>query len=168
MHKGIGQDVAVKSGYRKLPTVPFYPTGSPGVVTHTTQAFAFTCSRAPTKEGCSRGATYFVTTAKLGQQALDAFVTTQALCEQVCRVYLASDLVEFDWAVSSSLLDPEALRVDVSELAKPLSTADPHCGRGVGPYTHWQRAPKIPQESLVAECHTGGLHDSVILGLTTA
>ena len=57
-------------------------------------------------------------------------------CEQISRVFLATDLDEFDGVVANSLLDPEALRVDVTQFAEPLATADAHSGSAVGPYPY--------------------------------
>ena len=56
--------------------------------------------------------------------------------EQISQVFFATDFYEFDGVVSNSLLDPKALRVDVTQFAEPVATADAHGGNAVSPYPH--------------------------------
>ena len=70
------------------------------------------------------------------EDTMYAVLAGQTLHKQVGLVLLAADLDEFDGVVANSLLDPKALRVDVSQVAEPLATTDAHVGNAVGPYLY--------------------------------
>ena len=79
-----------------------------------------------------------------------AVLASQVFCKQVGRVLLAADLDEFDGVVANSLLDPKALRVDVTQFAEPLATTDTHSGSAIGPYPYGHFMAEVGQQSVVA------------------
>ena len=64
-----------------------------------------------------------VAAAEQFQEAVYAALPGEMFGKQISRVLFATELHEFDGVVLNSLLDPEALRVDVTQFAEPCSGA---------------------------------------------
>ena len=92
--------------------------------------------------------------------------TSQVLREEVSWVFLSLDFAQFDRSISHALLNPQALRVHVPELAEPLSAADAYRGGTIRPHADRQVQAHVPKESLVPKANTTGLYDSIKLRLT--
>ena len=124
---GLGQGHPVQHGDWKLAPVPLHHVVGcvagwkalrrAVVGSHCAEAFAFAGPGVLAEERCSCGAPILVAAPELGEEALDAIVTAQVLCKQISRVDFTPDLEELNGAVPDPLLDPEALRIDVAELA---------------------------------------------------
>ena len=56
--------------------------------------------------------------------------------EEIRWILFTTDFDQFNGPVPHSLLDPQALRIDMSELPEPLSTANAYGRRTVSPDTH--------------------------------
>ena len=72
------------------------------------------------------------------EQTVDAVARLEVLREQVGGIVLAADLHELNGPIANPLLYPQALRVDMSQFAETLSTANAHRRCAVGPDTHGQ------------------------------
>ena len=89
------------------------------------------------------------------------------LGEQVGRVLGAKHLAEFKFFPPQALLNPEAVALQVPELAEPLPRSSSHGCRTVGPNPDRQLEPRVAAESLLAEAHAGATDDAVEFCLPT-
>ena len=96
---------------------------------------------------------------------MDPLAAREMLCEEVRRVFLTADFDQFNGPVPHPLLDPQALCIDMSELAKPLSPTYAYSRRAVGPHARWKGVPEVLQQGLLSEAYAAGLHHSIKLSL---
>ena len=73
------------------------------------------------------------------------------LGQKVSWIIRSNDFLYFDAAVSNSLLYPERVRAQVSQLPKPLSGAHANSCTAIGPYSQRKFQSKVLQESLETE-----------------
>ena len=106
-----------------------------------------------------------VTAAEHGQQVVDPLAAREVFGEEIRWILLTTDFDKFNCPIPHSLLDPKALCVDMSELAKPLSTTNAYSRRAVGPHAHWKGVSEVFQQGLVPEADAAGFHHSIKLRL---
>ena len=90
----------------------------------------------------------------------------EMLREEVRRVLLPANFAELDAPISHALLHPQAVGVDVPQLAEALARADAHRRRAVGPHAQRRCDTEVFEEALVAEAYSGAFDDAVVFGLT--
>ena len=94
-----------------------------------------------------------------------AIAADEVFSEEVCRVVFPLHFVQLNRLVSDSLLNPEALGVDVPQLAQSLAPTDSNGGRRIGPHPYRQIEPQVAKECLVPQAYSSCFHHPVELRL---
>ena len=71
--------------------------------------------------------------------------------EEIGRIVFTSHLHEAERVIPDTLLDLEALCIDMSELTKPLSSTYAYCGNAAGPNPQGKVQPQIAKERTVSQ-----------------
>ena len=109
-----------------------------------------------------------VDTPEEGEKALDAVTRLQMFGEHIRRVVVSTDFDQLNGSVADSLLNPQTLRVNVSQLAQTLPATNAHRCNAVCPDAHRQAVAEVFDQRLVAKAGASRLNHSVELRFSTA